>query len=111
MKKLSAKRVEGRGLATQNGYPTINIQLDLGEVEEGVWLCLLTSGLGWQQSKYESIASVSEYNGCLGVEIHSFEQNKYNLYELKVDVGDEISILFIKKILCLICYHRVALFR
>lgn len=93
MKSIKVKRVKGRGLATENGYPTINTQLELDSIDEGVWLCRIYINEGWMQTRNIAIASVSKYKGCLATEIHAYE-TKY----LDVKEGEEFTILFIKKI-------------
>lgn len=93
MKILKSKRVKGKGLATQNGYPTINVQFELESIEEGLWLCILMIGSGWSSYSYKSIASVSKYKGALCTEVHSLVQ-----FRSIVKVDEEVSIMFLKKI-------------
>ena len=93
MKGLTAKRVEGKGQASKNGFPTINVQYDLGSIEEGVWLCYTHIGGGWSRSEYECIASVSEYKGALCTEIHVLGSLR-----LPVQVGESVTVYFIKKL-------------
>ena len=93
MKILTSKRVKGKGLGTQNGYPTINVQFELDSIEEGLWICILMIGSGWSSYRYKSIASVSKYKGALCTEVHSLVDLRTN-----VKVDEEVSIMFIKKL-------------
>lgn len=93
MKILTSKRVEGKGLGTQNGYPTINVQFELDSIEEGLWICILMVGSGWSSYRHKSIASVSKYKGALCTEVHALEN-----FRTKVKVGDEVSIMFLRKL-------------
>jgi len=93
MKILTSKRVEGKGLGTQNGYPTINVQFELDSIEEGLWICILMVGSGWSSYRHKSIASVSRYKGALCTEVHALDN-----FRTKVKVGDEVSIMFLRKL-------------
>jgi hypothetical protein len=93
MKILKSKRVKGKGLATQNGYPTINVQFELDSIEEGLWLCILMVGSGWSSYSYKSIASVSKYKDALCTEVHALEN-----FRTKVKVDEEVSIMFLRKL-------------
>lgn len=93
MKILTSKRVEGKGLGRQNGYPTINLQFELDSIEEGLWICILMIGAGWSSYRYKSIASISKYKGALCTEVHALVS-----FTNKIKVGDEVSLLFIRKL-------------
>jgi hypothetical protein len=93
MESFKVKRVKGRGLATSNGFPTINVQLELDSIDEGAWVCRINIGEGWMKFGQTAIASVSKYKGCLATEIHAYDTKNLDIKE-----GDEITIVFIKKL-------------
>jgi hypothetical protein len=93
MKVFQLERIEGKGQASKNGYPTVNVQLELDSIDEGLWLCYMHSGTGWRRYPYKSISSVSIYKGSLCVEIHSLDKLQY-----PINVGDSITVFFIKKL-------------
>ncbi len=93
MKILTTQRVRGRGFGTEIGYPTINLQFDLGTKEEGLWISLLIVGTGWSRQELKSIASVSNYKGATCVEVYSLTKLRE-----EIKVGEDVSIIFIKKI-------------
>lgn len=92
MKSFIVERVKGKGLATNNGFPTINIQLALDSINEGAWICRIHIGDGWKRQTHSAIASVSKYKGCLATEIHVYDKN------IDIKEGEEFTIVFIKKL-------------
>lgn len=93
MKSINAKRLRGRGLGTQMGFPTINININT-EVETGLYFCTVrTSGWsGFEESAIISISKPDKKIPTLAGEIHVPDR------KVSVEVGENLTVTLMKKL-------------
>lgn len=89
---LKEIRIKGRGIGTEVGIPTININITDDNVELGLHACVINIGGGWDLKSYNGLINISILNEQKVGEIHIPNKN------IIVEVGEIFITKIIKKI-------------